>query len=84
MFKFAFQNGVNELFWSSSSGVIAKQLLKNQFSKLKNQRFCPHFLKFHSGEIFLKKCPVIRTLNAHISRAINARELNEAILKSSR
>ena len=83
LFKFAFQNGVNELFRPSGSGDIPKQLLKNQFWKLKNQRFCPHFLKFDRGEIFLKICLVFWILNVHISRTVNARELNEAILKFS-
>ena len=31
VYKFAFQDGVNELFWPSGSGDIAKQLLKDQF-----------------------------------------------------
>ena len=82
MFKFAFQNGVNELFWSSGSGDIARQLLKKQFGKLNNYRFCPTFWNFIGGN-FLKKCPIFWTLNAHILKTVNARELNESILNSS-
>ena len=39
-------------------------------------------MKFHRGEIFLKKCLVFWTLNAHVSRTTNVRELNEAILNT--
>ena len=58
---------------------------KNYLKKtvLKTQRFCTHFLKFHKGGNFLEKYLVFLTLNAHISRTINAIALNESILKSS-
>ena len=38
-------------------------------------------MKFHRGKIFLKKWLVFWALIVHISRTVNARELNEAILK---
>ena len=66
-------------------GQVVQKILQNNYLKtnFENSKFYPHFLKFHRGEIFLKKWLVFWTLNAHISRTVNARELNEAILKSS-
>ena len=82
-YKFDFHNGIYELFWSCSPGDITKQLLKNQFWKLINQRFCPHFLQFHQWGLLLIKDPIFLFLNWHILRTANAGEINELILKSS-
>ena len=62
--------------------ILQNNYLKTNFENSELKRFCPHFLKFHRDEIFQKQCPVFWTLNAHISRTVNARELNEVILKS--
>ena len=58
---------------------IVTQALKTNFE---NSEIFSHFLKFHRGEIFLKKCLVFWTLNARVSRTVNVRELNEAILNT--
>ena len=63
--------------------ILQNNYLKTNFENSEIRDFVPHFLKFHRGEIFLQKCPVFLTLNVHISRTVNARELNDAILKSS-
>ena len=63
--------------------IFQNNYLKTNFEKLRNQRFCLTFWN-SMREIFLKKCSVFQTLNAHILRTVNATELNdEAILKSS-
>ena len=71
-------NYLGQVVW----GILQNSHLKTNIenSKLK---ILSSLLKFQSGEIFLKKCPVLLNLNAHISRPFNARELNEAILKLS-
>ena len=38
--------------------ILQNNYLKTNFENSKLKRFGPHFLKFHRGEIFLKKCPV--------------------------
>ena len=75
MFKFAFHDGVNEVF--------SKQLLKNQFWKPRNFTFFPYFLKFIKEHIFLKNCFGFWTLKAYILGAGNARKINDPILKSA-
>ena len=55
--------------------------LMNYFGQVIQEILQNNYLKTNF-EIF-KKWLVFWTLNAHISRTVNARELNEAILKSS-
>ena len=68
-------------------GQVVQEILQNNYLKTNFENseitdFVPTFWNF-TREIFLKKCSVFWNLNAHISRTINARELNEVILKSS-
>lgn len=52
-FKFPFHNETSELFWSCWS--IAKWLFQLPIKTNFRTLFCPHFLKFHNGRIFLKR-----------------------------
>ena len=62
--------------------ILQNIYLKSHFENSEVKDFVPISQNFIRGK-FPKKCPIFWTLNAHISRTVNARELNEAILKSS-
>ena len=55
--------------------ILQNNYLKTKFLRLRNQRFCPHFFKFHKGQISLQEMPCFFNFNVG--------ELNEANLKSS-
>ena len=46
--------GSMNYFGQVVQAIFQNNYLKTNFEKLRNQRFCHHFLKFHKGEIFLK------------------------------
>ena len=62
--------------------ILQNNYLKPNFENSEIKEFVPTFWNF-MREIFHKKHPIFWTLNAHILRTVNARELNEVILKSS-
>ena len=64
-------------------GQVVQEILQNNYLKtnFENSEIRDFDLTFWN--FFFKKCSVFLTLNAHISKTVNARELNEAILKSS-
>ena len=69
-------------------GRPVQEILQNNYLKADSENseirdFVPTIWNFIRGEFSWKKYPVFRTLNAHISRTVNATALNEAILKSS-
>ena len=70
-------------FGQAVQEILLNNYLKMQFWKLRNWRFCPHFLEFHKGKIFLKRSPLFLALNANISRTAYDKKIYEPILKSS-
>ena len=62
--------------------ILQNNYLKPNFENSEIKDFVPIFWHFIRGKLSLKNA-IFWILNAHFLRTVNARELNEAILKSS-